>query len=409
MEKGKFMKIQNLDELKNFTDEIRSKNGYKDPFIWAIGRQSVGSFGKKTIKMDYAEINLKSNYASAAILINAAIKNGTKINFSDSELIVPLNKDIIGYALKKMNFLISEANGEKHKNLQILMQIDKTLKENEKFTKYISHKFCVVFIFDDVAPKSVESVYLKLYALSKNLTAPRSLNLNGAFGVLPNLAWDIYGEPVELEILRKDEISNKFGCSKNCAKIAYVDKFPRFLAHIIPENNIRILDDSKVRLGAAIAPGTTIMPGAAYVNFNAGTLGSAMVEGRISSSVIVGEGSDIGGGASILGVLSGTNGNPISIGKHCLLGANSVTGIPLGDDCIVDAGIAVLEGTKILIDEKNRAELAELNPNFDFSKEIYKGLELADLNGLHFRQNSQNGQMTVSLSKRAIKLNKDLH
>ena len=120
------MKIQNLDELKNFTDEIRSKNGYKDPFIWAIGRQSVGSFGKKTIKMDYAEINLKSNYASAAILINAAIKNGTKINFSDSELIVPLNKDIIGYALKKMNFLISEANGEKHKNLQILMQIDKT-------------------------------------------------------------------------------------------------------------------------------------------------------------------------------------------------------------------------------------------------------------------------------------------
>ena len=223
------------------------------------------------------------------------------------------------------------------------------------------------------------------------------------------MAWDIYGEPVELEMLRKDEISNKFGCSKNCAKIAYVDKFPRFLAHIIPENNIRILDDSKVRLGAAIAPGTTIMPGAAYVNFNAGTLGSTMVEGRISSSVIVGEGSDIGGGASILGVLSGTNGNPISIGKHCLLGANSVTGIPLGDDCIVDAGIAVLEGTKILIDEKNRAELAELNPNFDFSKEIYKGLELADLNGLHFRQNSQNGQMTVSLSKRAIKLNKDLH
>ena len=191
--------------------------------------------------------------------------------------------------------------------------------------------------------------------------------------------------------------------------ISSVDKFPRFLNHIIPDDSIRILAAAKVRMGAQIANGTTVMPGASYINFNAGTTGKVMIEGRVSSSVVVGEGTDIGGGASILGVLSGTSGNPISVGKRCLLGANSVTGIPLGDDCIVDGGIAILEGTKVYIDEKNRALLSKINPNFDFKNEIYKAKELANLNGLHFRQNSQTGQMTVSLSKKAVKLNKDLH
>ena len=160
-------------------------------------------------------------------------------------------------------------------------------------------------------------------------------------------------------------------------------------------------------MGAALAAGTTIMPGAAYVNFNAGTTGAVMVEGRVSSSVVVGEGSDIGGGASILGVLSGTSGNAISIGKACLLGANSVTGVPLGDNCIVDAGIAVLEGTKVLL--KDKEELAKINPNFKFDKELYKASELANLNALHFRMNSQSGQITVSLNKKAVKLNEALH
>ena len=134
-----------------------------------------------------------------------------------------------------------------------------------------------------------------------------------------------------------------------------------------------------------------------------------MVEGRVSSSVVVGEGSDVGGGASILGVLSGTNGNPVSIGKHCLLGANSVTGVPLGDNCIVDAGIAVLEGTKVYISASEREKLAKINPEFKFEAEIYKALELGGLNGLHFRQNSQTGQIAASASKRAIKLNEALH
>ncbi|MDD3342394.1 MAG: DapH/DapD/GlmU-related protein, partial [Sulfurospirillaceae bacterium] len=197
--------------------------------------------------------------------------------------------------------------------------------------------------------------------------------------------------------------------------IESVDKFPRFLSHIIPEDNTRILDSSKVRMGAQLAAGTTIMPGASYVNFNAGTTGAVMVEGRISSSVVVGKGSDVGGGASILGVLSGTNGNPVSIGENTLLGANSVTGIPLGDACIVDAGIAILEGTKIGILQAEWSKIIEANPNKKLKKatkeevQFHKGLELAGLNGLHFRQNSVNGMIMAYRSKREIKLNSELH
>ena len=266
-------------------------------------------------------------------------------------------------------------------------------------------EFIVTFLYSDDAPKSVEAVYLKLYLLSLNKAEIRSLNLNGAFGLLPNLAWDSDGNPHELDHLRENEIWLKMkGWYPN---IVSVDKFPRYLNHIIPSDNTRILDSAKVRMGAVLAPGTTVMPGASYINFNSGTTGPVMVEGRISSSVSVGDGSDVGGGASILGVLSGTNGNPISVGKRCLLGANSVTGVPLGDDCIIDAGIAILEGTKIYISDKEALE--KVNPGFKFDKEIYKALELANLNGIHYRQNSQTGQITASISKRAIKLNADLH
>jgi 2,3,4,5-tetrahydropyridine-2-carboxylate N-succinyltransferase len=140
-----------------------------------------------------------------------------------------------------------------------------------------------------------------------------------------------------------------------------------------------------------------------------------MVEGRISSSVVVGKGSDVGGGASILGVLSGTNGNPVSIGENTLLGANSVTGIPLGDGCIVDAGIAILEGTKIGVSGVELAKISEANPKAKLKKAgtdelvFFKGLELAGLNGIHFRQNSVNGMIVATRSKREIKLNSELH
>lgn len=395
------MNIKNLNDLKKFTDEIRSQAGYKDPIAFAIGRSIKGK-SAKTISVNYAVVNMNENYGSAAVLSWAIEKNGIKIDNSGSEFVAPINSAIAADALNIFDFLLDECEGDKHKNVQNLLVIDEILNDGEMENDV---EFVVTFLYSDDAPKSVETVYLKLYLLSLNKAEIRSLNLNGAFGLLPNLAWDSDGNPHELDNLRENEIWLKMkGWYPN---IVSVDKFPRYLNHIIPSDNTRILDSAKVRMGAVLAPGTTVMPGASYINFNSGTTGPVMVEGRISSSVSVGDGSDVGGGASILGVLSGTNGNPISVGKRCLLGANSVTGVPLGDDCIIDAGIAILEGTKIYINDKEALE--KVNPGFKFDKEIYKALELANLNGIHYRQNSQTGQITASISKRAIKLNADLH
>lgn len=395
------MNIKNLDDLKKFTDEIRSQASYKDPIAFAIGRSIKGK-SAKTISVNYAVVNMNENYGSAAVLSWAIEKNGIKIDNSGSEFVAPINSAITADALNVFDFLLDECEGDKHKNVQNLLVVDEILNDGEMENDV---EFVVTFLYSDDAPKSVEAVYLKLYLLSLNKAEIRSLNLNGAFGLLPNLAWDSDGNPHELDHLRENEIWLKMkGWYPN---IVSVDKFPRYLNHIIPSDNTRILDSAKVRMGAVLAPGTTVMPGASYINFNSGTTGPVMVEGRISSSVSVGDGSDVGGGASILGVLSGTNGNPISVGKRCLLGANSVTGVPLGDDCIIDAGIAILEGTKIYISDKEALE--KVNPGFKFDKEIYKALELANLNGIHYRQNSQTGQITASISKRAIKLNADLH
>ena len=400
--------MKNMDEFNAFTDEIQKSNIYKEAFAWGFARVEKGRVcPQKSLNATYAVVNFRENFKTLALMLWAIseiyAKNGKKFSLDDSECVFVLNKKIISKALKIFEFLVSEAKGNAHRNLQNLVLMGEIL-DHEKEPEF---EFVLTIIFDDSAPKSVESAYLKLYLLSLNKVMPRSLNLDGIFSIMPNLAWDEYGRPLELEWLRENEIWLKM--SGVYPKISFVDKFPRFLSHIVPNDSVRILDDAKVRFGASIGDGTTIMPGASYVNFNAGTLGKAMIEGRVSSSVVVGNGSDVGGGASILGVLSGTNGNPVSIGERCLLGANSVTGIPLGDDCVVDGGVAILEGTKIAISADEREKLAKINTNFTFDKEIYKAKELGGLSALHFRQNSQNGQICATLNVRAIKLNENLH
>ncbi len=387
------MAIESKEEFLNLVKQIEQRLNYKKPKAFGIARLDLSQIdASKKMQASFALVNYEQNYASAAIMFEAFFRRGVEINFNESEFVGTLIKEDLDFALECFTPFLKEQG---HKNIDVIRAVLENFRENE---------FVFVCMFEDDNPKTLESVYLKLYLLSSKKVELRSLNLNGAFGLLPNVAWSD-NRPIDLDFLRDNEIDLKM--SKRYPKIDYVDKFPRFLAHIIPEDNTRILESSKVRMGAALASGTTIMPGAAYVNFNAGTTGACMVEGRISSSAVVGEGSDVGGGASILGVLSGTSGNAISIGKACLLGANSVTGIPLGDNCIVDAGIAVLEGTKFVL--KNKEELQKINPNFKFDKDMYKGLELANLNGLHFRQDSITGAMIVTLNKKAIKLNEDLH
>jgi len=387
-----------------FDKLVENIEGYKKPLAFGIARVDLGQLNHdKVLQATYPVINWDENFGSAAVFIRSLIDLGIDVDFSASEFVAPINKAFVNQALEYFgDKLIEEAKGDKHKNIQVLKVLEDVFAEED----YDNYRVC--FLFEDEAPKSVEAVYLKLYALSQRKVPLRSVNLNGAFGVLENCAW-VGNVPIELEYLRKNEIELKLRDAY--PEVEYVDKFPRYLSHIVPEeDNIRILDSSKVRFGAQLAPGTTVMPGASYINFNAGTEGPVMVEGRISSSAVVKEGADVGGGASILGVLSGTNGNPITIGRNTLLGANSVTGIPLGDSCIVDAGIAVLEGTKIWISEDEFNKIKEVNPEWKAEyKEYFKGLELAGLNGIHYRFDTTKGKMVAFRSRREVKLNEELH
>ncbi len=396
--------LETESAFKASVQEIQNTTGYKNPLGFGICRVDFGQLdSSKILQATYPFMNWNENFGSAAIFIKNAQEQGYTIDFNADEIIVPVTLKFLEGCLNAFTPYADEAYGDSHKNIQVISALYNHIKERGMRDE----EFRLVFIFNDVACKSVEGTYLKLYALSTAKAALRSLNLNGAFGALHNVAWSD-GQPIELEWLRENEIELKI--ANEYPKIDFVDKFPRFLQHIIPANNTRVLDDSKVRFGAQLHAGTTIMPGASYVNFNAGTTGVSMVEGRISSSAIVGDGSDVGGGASILGVLSGTDGNPISIGKNTLLGANSVCGIPLGDGCIVDAGIAILAGTKIQISADQLALIKAANPDQSIKDAtLFKGSELAGFNGVHFRQDSQNGALIARRSTREVKLNADLH
>ena len=396
--------IETTDAFKALIEDIKSNTeGYRDPLAFGICRVDLGQLNvEKSLQATYPLINWDENFGSAAIFVRALEEQGIKVDFTQSEVVCNINLEFLRSCLAAFTPYAEEAQGDAHKNIQVVSALYTQIMN----TGSLENEFKVTFIYDDAALKSVEASYLKLYAISQAKVHLREINLNGAFGALPNVAWSD-GQPIELDYLREYEIELKL--ANEYPHIDFVDKFPRFLQHIIPHDNTRILDTSKVRFGAQLAAGTTVMPGASYINFNAGTTGSVMVEGRISSSAIVGDGSDIGGGASILGVLSGTDGNPISIGKNSLLGANSTCGIPLGDGCIIDAGLAILEGTKIGIYPEELKKIMEVNTNANMVGEIFKGKQLANFNGLHFRQNSMTGEITASRSTREIKLNADLH
>ena len=396
--------IQTTDAFKALIEDIKSTTtGYRDPLAFGICRVDLGQLNvEKSLQATYPLINWDENFGSAAIFVKALAEQGIEVDFTQSEVVCNINLEFLRSCLAAFTPYSDEAHGDAHKNIQVISALYAQIINSGS----LEGEFKVTFIFDDAPLESVEASYLKLYAISQAKVPLRDINLNGAFGALPNVAWSA-GQPIELDYLREFEIELKL--ANEYPHIDFVDKFPRFLQHIIPADNTRILDTSKVRFGAQLAAGTTVMPGASYINFNAGTTGSVMVEGRISSSAIVGDGSDVGGGASILGVLSGTDGNPISIGKNTLLGANSTCGIPLGDACIIDAGLAILEGTKIAIYPDELKKIMEVNTNANMEGEIFKGKQLSFFSGLHFRQNSLTGEITASRSTREIKLNADLH
>jgi 2,3,4,5-tetrahydropyridine-2-carboxylate N-succinyltransferase len=251
-------------------------------------------------------------------------------------------------------------------DLQVLVGIDAI--------RGVSKELVSIEIELDKAPNSVSDAYLRLHLLSHRLVKPHGLNLDGIFGILNNVVWTSYGPcAVEgFEITRA-----KLKAAYGNVNILGIDKFPRMVDYVIP-SGVRIADADRVRLGAHLAHGTTVMH-EGFVNFNAGTLGTSMVEGRISAGVVVDDGSDIGGGASIMGTLSGGGKQVISIGKKCLLGANSGLGISLGENCVIEAGTYITAAAKVRLPDG----------------EIVKAGTLSGANNLLFRRNSQDGCLEV--------------
>ncbi len=252
-------------------------------------------------------------------------------------------------------------------------------------------EFRTIEIDLDAAPASTPDAYLRLHLLSHLLAAPNTINLDGIFGHLPIVVWTTAGPmlPADFEALRP--LLQRAGISATG-----IDKFPRLLDYVSPDR-VRIADASRVRLGAHLSPGTTVMH-EGFVNFNAGTLGTSMVEGRISQGVVVGDGADIGGGASIMGTLSGGGTERVWIGARALLGANSGVGIPIGDDTVVEAGLYVTAGTKVLVIDGTEPPRS------------VKAVELGGVPGLLFRRNSRTGAVEVLPREgRGVELNAALH
>ena len=241
----------------------------------------------------------------------------------------------------------------------------------------------------DAAPADASDVYLRLHLLSHRIVQPHGCNLTGLFGVLANVVWTTAG-PCAVDGF--EAVRLRLMADRGAVQVLVVDKFPRMVDYVVP-TGVRIADADRVRLGAHLAPGTTVMH-EGFVNYNAGTLGTSMVEGRISAGVVVDDGSDIGGGASVMGTLSGGGTEVIRIGKRCLVGANAGTGISLGDDCVVEAGCYVTAGTKVTLEDGR----------------VVKGRDLSGSSGLLFLRDSVPGAVVArARAGKKVELNAALH
>lgn len=279
----------------------------------------------------------------------------------------------------------------------LLSYYEKSKENNYEITDYSKHprgkrereKIIIHKLEKDESIKDVKDAYLKLHLLSKKLVKPNSINLDGIFAALPNVAWTNHGPMDPMDI---DRLRNNY----DFLYIKSLDKFPCLTDYIIPDG-VRIADAARVRLGAYLSEGTTVMH-EGFVNFNAGTLGPTMIEGRISAGVTVGANSDLGGGCSTMGTLSGGNEIKISVGEDCLLGANSGLGIPLGDRCTIEAGLYLTGGSKVqVMDQENNVV------------STVKASELASKSDLLFIRNSLSGAIQCKPNKKSVVLNDQLH
>ncbi|SDJ19444.1 2,3,4,5-tetrahydropyridine-2,6-dicarboxylate N-succinyltransferase [Billgrantia gudaonensis] len=250
-----------------------------------------------------------------------------------------------------------------------------------------------MFLAEDLPPQSAPEVYLKLHLLSHRLVKPHGVDLTGMFGLLRNVAWTNEG-PIDIEELPTRRLKARL--EGRALSVDCVDKFPKMTDYVVP-SGVRIGDTARVRLGAYLGEGTTVMH-EGFVNFNAGAEGPGMIEGRISAGVVIGKGSDLGGGCSTMGTLSGGGNIVIKVGEGCLIGANAGIGIPLGDRCTVEAGLYITAGAKVTLLDDQGQEV-----------ETVAARELANQSDLLLRRNSQNGRIECLTNKSAVALNEALH
>jgi 2,3,4,5-tetrahydropyridine-2-carboxylate N-succinyltransferase len=270
---------------------------------------------------------------------------------------------------------------------------DDTLAQLAQQLTHASQPVVATTLADNSAPTSVEEAYLKLHLISHRLVKPHATDLSGLFGLLPNVAWTGQG-PVDLRELSQRQLDARL--RGEVLEVSSVDKFPKMTNYVVPVG-VRIAHTARVRLGAYLGAGTTVMH-EGFINFNAGTEGPGMIEGRISAGVWVGKGSDLGGGCSTMGTLSGGGDMIISVGEDCLIGANAGLGIPLGDRCTIEAGLFVTAGTKVSVLEDSGATV-----------ETVSARTLAGRSDLLFRRHSSTGAVQCLTNKSAIELNEMLH
>lgn len=396
------------DDFSDFAKQFQTTDGFKKTILFGIGR-TVHTGNGTLASVRYPVVNGPDHgLGTLAVLLKVFSPplEGVQNVYPTSEQ--------LDEVLKYFEPYMDDIDGS-HPNISALMASMDFLDEiqeihfNEPELGNIPDRPVITFIFDDVDPIGVEDITLKLYGISLCDFKPNTLNLKGAIPKLPNVTW-VEDTPFDLEDTDELLFDAAF-CFDQPFAPTIVDKLPLYIHRInAVKMGVRITDAVKVRLGAYLGHGCTLMPGASYINFNAGAEGPNMIEGRISSSAWVGAGTDIGGGASILGVLSGGNSQPIVLGRNCLLEVNSSLGIPVGDCVIIAANTAVMAASRVFVNVLGH----------EFSGKSVKASQLAGISEVTFRVNNTNGQLEVCTTARNIKfaellsqgkspLNADLH
>jgi 2,3,4,5-tetrahydropyridine-2-carboxylate N-succinyltransferase len=352
------------EALTEMVGALRARPGYREPVAFALGVATVAESDGSVLDTWYGAFNLEENLGAAAVIADVVGHDGGAGTYqlSDAHL-----EELLA------RFAPVRDDGQDHPNVAMLEAL---AGGDLASTPLPVRRTPVVTFIDDLtdAPVDAHDVYLRLHLLSGRKVVPHGLNLDGQFGLLANVVWTNLGP---CDVASFDRARFALRAAGTQVTVYGVDKFPRMVDYVVPDG-VRIADADRVRLGAHLASGTTVMH-EGFVNFNAGTLGASMVEGRISAGVVVGADSDIGGSASIMGTLSGGGKEVISVGEGCLLGANAGIGISLGDRCVVEAGLYVTAGTVVVLPDGSTAKARELSGTPD----------------LLFRRNSRSGAVEV--------------